>query len=280
MNLKFLLPTFRNRYRFVQQYLQACSSSAQGAPPFSRALHVGTGEGDYDRMLAAYCAELVACDVNEDDLACARAVNADVPNLIYARNDALSLNYPDEYFDLVVACEVIEHVGDPARMLSEVHRVLRPGGQAILTFPHRGFPFTYDPINYLWQRLRKPHQREYCISQGAYAFGHTYLVDRANFAQWAAACGFSILQLQPLSHYLGGLLEMYHTGLWQRLLKRNASNTTSNKTPSIAIQPRTNRVPRLAALTDGILWLDRALFGWSTASVGVGAVLLKEPMNR
>lgn len=275
MNLKFLLPTFRNRYRFVQACLERYTPPAGGKPTVSQALNLGTGEGDYDRMLAAYCQQVVGCDVNEDDLACARTVNADVPNITYEKNDALNLSYPDAAFGLVVSCEVIEHVGEPRRMLAEIYRVLHPGGRVFLTFPNRGFPFTYDPINYIWLRLRKPHQREYAIAQGAYAFGHTYLIDRREFLQWVQEQGFEVLEQRGLSHYLVGLLEMYHTGLLQRLLKRNAQNTTDTQTLSIAIQPRSSRPPRLAVLTDAILWLDRALFGWSSASVGMGVVLAK-----
>ncbi len=275
MNLKFLLPTFRNRYRFVRACLDKYTLPVGGKPVAVRALNLGTGEGDYDRMLATYCKQVVGCDVNEEDLACAQAMNADVPNITYEKNDALNLSYPDGTFDLIVSCEVIEHVGDPRRMLAEIHRVLRPGGRAVLTFPNRGFPFTYDPINYVWLRLRRAHQREYAIPQGAYAFGHTYLIDRNEFLEWAKEQGFEVQEQRSLSHHLVGLVEMYHTGLLQRLLKRNARNTTDTQRPSLAIQPRSSRPPRLVVLTDAVLWLDEALFSWSRASVGVGVVLVK-----
>ncbi len=275
MNFKFLLPTFLNRYRFVHHCLEKYCPPTSGKPVVLKALNLGTGEGDYDRMLAAYCEQLIGCDINEDDLACARAVNADLPNVVYEKNDALQLSYADEHFDLVVCCEVIEHVGKPRQLLAEVYRILKPGGWLILTFPSRDYPFTYDPVNYIWQRLRRPSQREYCIPQGAYAFGHTYLIDPAELAQWAAKQGFVLVEQQRMSHHLVGLLEMYHTGLWQRLLKRNAHNSTATRSSSLGLKIRTNRVPRLAALTAAILRVDHTLGRWSTASVGVGMVLRK-----
>lgn len=43
--------------------------------------------------------------------------------------------YPDDSFDIVLSHDVLEHVDNPPNSLSEVHRVLRPGGVAYLAFP-------------------------------------------------------------------------------------------------------------------------------------------------
>src|SRR5439155_807663 len=52
------------------------------------------------------------------------------------RADAESLPFRDESFDAVVATEVLEHLDEPGRMLSEARRVLRPGGQFFMTTPN------------------------------------------------------------------------------------------------------------------------------------------------
>jgi len=45
--------------------------------------------------------------------------------------------YPDEYFATVLCCEIIEHLSqDPMHMMSEINRVLRPGGHVVLTTPN------------------------------------------------------------------------------------------------------------------------------------------------
>jgi SAM-dependent methyltransferase len=49
--------------------------------------------------------------------------------------DAEQLTLPDESVDLYVSCDVFEHLSDPYSALREMSRVLRPRGQAILTFP-------------------------------------------------------------------------------------------------------------------------------------------------
>jgi SAM-dependent methyltransferase len=43
----------------------------------------------------------------------------------------------DNSFDLVVACDVLEHVQSDSRALDELHRILCPGGWAILTVPQK-----------------------------------------------------------------------------------------------------------------------------------------------
>ena len=46
--------------------------------------------------------------------------------------DAMNLDYPDESFDVVVAPYVLTVVPDPERMLNEMARVVKPGGEMIL----------------------------------------------------------------------------------------------------------------------------------------------------
>lgn len=49
--------------------------------------------------------------------------------------DCTSLPFPDESHDIIVCSHVLEHVRDDHAALSEFHRVLRPGGRAILQVP-------------------------------------------------------------------------------------------------------------------------------------------------
>jgi SAM-dependent methyltransferase len=47
----------------------------------------------------------------------------------YELVDAQSIPYPNDYFDAVIANHMLYHVRDRARALSEIRRVLRPGGR-------------------------------------------------------------------------------------------------------------------------------------------------------
>lgn len=99
-------------------------------------LDVGCGEGWFSEALRDAGAAPVAVDVAAEAL---RRAERRVPGLVtrlWAHDEPLPLD--DNGVDVVWAGEVIEHVADVAPWLSELRRVLRPGGTLLLTTPHVG----------------------------------------------------------------------------------------------------------------------------------------------
>jgi len=264
MNYKLLFPTYRNRYLFIRRNLKKYGHSK----PFKNALNLGTGEGDYDPMIAAASSKLTACDINENDVAFAKNMNGHIQNIFYKIENALELTFPENTFDLLTSIDVMEHVGQPKRMTEEIARVLDKGGLGFITFPQTNFPLTYDPVNRLTGKR--------AIAQGAYAFGHEYLVDPVAFKSWAEEFGLEVLEEKNLSGYFIGLLEMYWTGLIQKVFKENAGNISGQQEKKMKLRPSVKE-PFLVALTDAVIWLDNALFSRSKYSVGKGFVVRKRP---
>lgn len=62
--------------------------------------------------------------------------------------NAETLPYADASFEFLNMCELIEHVVDPRRVLTEAHRVLVLGGKAYISFPNR-FSI-YDTHYHVW----------------------------------------------------------------------------------------------------------------------------------
>ena len=104
--------------------------------PGERALDLGCGDGAFTGELSAAAARAVGVDVAEAALERARAGHPDLKFRLAPIEGPLP--FDDNSFDLVWASEVIEHVGDTARWLSEVRRVLAPGGRLLLTTPAHG----------------------------------------------------------------------------------------------------------------------------------------------
>jgi ubiquinone/menaquinone biosynthesis C-methylase UbiE len=117
-------PYFDLRRSFLREHVR----------PGDHALDLGCGDGRFTGLLAAAGAQPVGADVAETALRRARAAHPDIDFVRAEVDGALPLQ--DGAFDVVWASEVIEHVADTARWLSEVRRVLRPQGRLLLTTPN------------------------------------------------------------------------------------------------------------------------------------------------
>ncbi len=99
-------------------------------------LDLGCGTGRHTAWLAAAGARVTAVDFSPEMLAIARRKTrgADVHFLPHDLHEPLPL--ASGGFDLVVSGLVLEHRRDLAGFFAEVHRVLRPGGRAVVSAMH------------------------------------------------------------------------------------------------------------------------------------------------
>ncbi|KAL6308016.1 UbiE family methyltransferase [Sparassis latifolia] len=100
--------------------------------PDMRILDVGCGPGTITIDLAALVpnGHVIGVELSDDVLEKARANAAvrGVKNVQFHVGDVNGLTYPDGTFDVVHAHQVLQHVGDPVRVLREMRRVTKPGG--------------------------------------------------------------------------------------------------------------------------------------------------------
>lgn len=108
--------------------------------PFRRRrklLEVGSGVGAQTEILLRHFPDLhvTGVELNDDQIAEARRYLATVPwatgRYTVVKADATRLEFDAESFDAAFLCWVLEHVGSPARVLSEVRRVLQPGAPIV-----------------------------------------------------------------------------------------------------------------------------------------------------
>jgi demethylmenaquinone methyltransferase / 2-methoxy-6-polyprenyl-1,4-benzoquinol methylase len=97
--------------------------------PGSRALDVATGTGDLAVALRSAGAEVVGCDFSEGMLDRARRKE---PSARFEWADALKLPYEDDSFDAATVGFGARNFSDLARGLSEMARVVKPGGRVVV----------------------------------------------------------------------------------------------------------------------------------------------------
>lgn len=117
----------------------------------------GIGIGMYAAKInERYTARVSGFDIEEDRVAAAQATT---PSAVVAAAEYHP--YADNSFDTILSHEVIEHVNDDRQSVSEMVRVLKPGGRIVMFCPNRWYPF--ETHGHYWR--------------GNYHFGNTPLIN-------------------------------------------------------------------------------------------------------
>lgn len=126
-----------NQEQYQEERLTMITGSA-GPLAGMRILDLGAGMGGFAVAAALRGSRVVACEYNPAYCEIVRLRAARHGLRLPVFNAAgESLPFADASFDTVVAWDVIEHVQSPTAMLSEIARVLRPGGHCFITAINR-----------------------------------------------------------------------------------------------------------------------------------------------
>jgi ubiquinone/menaquinone biosynthesis C-methylase UbiE len=132
------------RMELALQYLQG-----QHLAPNTKVLDLGCGPGIVAKQLAILGFRTYAVDLSGDSLARARRRLDDdcLPPTHLAQADAHRLPFKDNAFDAVFAIAIVVWAADPAQVLREITRVLRPGGILIVTARNKfSIENVFDPF--------------------------------------------------------------------------------------------------------------------------------------
>jgi SAM-dependent methyltransferase len=150
-----------------------------------KTLDVGCGSKPY-RSLFPNATEYIGMDIEESREI---TVNDDVDVFF----DGQTFPFEDNSFDSIVCTEVLEHVFKPYEFLLEIHRVLKPGGKALLTSP------------FVWIEHGKPYDYARYTS-----FGLKHLVE---------TCGFSVVKQEKSIPDIRAVFQMFNI-YWYIKLER------------------------------------------------------------
>jgi ubiquinone/menaquinone biosynthesis C-methylase UbiE len=131
-------------------------------------LDVGSGAGQIAAHLLEFAdrdARIVCTDLSQKMLARARRrLNSGRPAFIVA--DMTALPFPDASFDGITCGYVLEHVPDPEQGLSELSRVLQPGGRLLLLTTEDNFSGAWTSRIWCCRTYNRDELKRLCESLG------------------------------------------------------------------------------------------------------------------
>lgn len=171
-----------------------------GTIPERRILEISCGMGGTLVALAHAGADVVATEFNREYCAIAQRrgerYNLDLP-IFNAVGEAIP--FADNTFDLVICWDIVEHVQNPAHMVRELRRVVRPDGRVLLTIINRWA--WRDPHYHIRGLNWLPRSwAERLVAQRAQTKHSMGLQDRQKLSDMHY---FTMAQFRELAHSLG-----------------------------------------------------------------------------
>jgi SAM-dependent methyltransferase len=125
-------------HRYTKEWHIPIAADFQSARGL-KVLEIGCGLGTDGAQFAAAGADYTGVDLTEAavELARKRFELFDLSGT-FQTADAENLDFADESFDLVYSHGVLHHTPETGKAIREIHRVLRPGGRAVVMLYHRG----------------------------------------------------------------------------------------------------------------------------------------------
>ncbi len=130
-------------------------------------------------------------------------ITADIESpLAKVKMDIHQIPFPENHFDVVLCNHVLEHVDDDIKAMNEIHRVLKPGGWAILQVPF------FNPIpdqTFEDNSITDPREREKIFGQNDHVrkYGKDYVVRIERSGLKAFEENFSQKFLAEQAYYFG-----------------------------------------------------------------------------
>lgn len=130
-------------------------SSIAGPLHGKKLIDCGCGAGEYVRALANLGADAWGIEYSAEKIDQAQRLGG-ISDRRVAVGDIEAIEFPDGHFDIALVNEVLEHVPHDDRGIREVHRILKPGGVAVIFSPNRLYPFETHGVS-LRSGAKVPH---------------------------------------------------------------------------------------------------------------------------
>lgn len=164
--LNYTTTSINDPYYLEYKYLFADLKNAVAQFAAGDVLDIGCGNKPYFHFFDGKISSYTGCDIIQSD-----------KNLVDILCPATEIPLPNDSKDTVFTTQVLEHVADHKKLLSEAFRILKPGGHLILSAP---MCWEHHEVPYDFFRFTR-HGFEYLLSEQ----GFETVVIQANGGKWA-----------------------------------------------------------------------------------------------
>jgi 2-polyprenyl-6-hydroxyphenyl methylase/3-demethylubiquinone-9 3-methyltransferase len=228
----YLLKAMVNPWRvpYFEQVIKAHYGAELSA---NRLLDVGCGGGVLTEEFARIGLRVTGIDTSARSIqAAGEHAESEGLEIDYLPGSALALNFPDNSFDVVSCCDVLEHIPDWEKVVAEIRRVLKPGGLFVFDTINRTplswlqliiglqvFPLTrlFPPDTHNWRMFIRPDElRDECKRNGL----------QVEEVLGGKLTGNSLIALRELRRYKRGAISAAELG--KKLALRETENLSAN----------------------------------------------------
>jgi len=197
----------------IERFMAEACGEWSGAPDtIPILLDLGCGEIPYRRHYAPKVSFSIAGDYT-------------VRAAIDVQLDATQLPFPSNSIDVIVCCEVIEHIPDVGKAISEIDRVLKPGGKLVITWPFNymmhELPYDFVRFTEFGFQYTLSHTKlhiDFIVRRGGICILLLALAEML-FNGLATILGRIPLLGRPLSLFFGKALNLTFYGIYSSYLK-------------------------------------------------------------
>ena len=154
---------------FQNEAIEQALLKAAGPGPFTRVIDLGTGTGRMLTLFSPLAEEAEGLDLSHQMLTVARANLArdGVVNARVRQGNVSATPFEADTADLVIIHQVLHYIEDPAAVLAEAARLLKPGGQLLIVdFAPHELEFLRSEYGHLRLGIREDDMREWAQKAG------------------------------------------------------------------------------------------------------------------
>ncbi len=195
------IKTKKSWHEFVRKKEIKLAFSFLKKDDFNRGLEIGAGDGGQSSYILNVCKSLVCTDIDESShswLGGDTLLKRNVKNIEYKVCDAQNLScFENESFDFIYSSNVLEHIPDINKCLSEFRRVLTSDGVMVHMMPSRWWKFFNFVLFIL--KCRKP------LIHGEFS-SHLKEFKAFGVEEWKGkfiSMGYNVSEIGALPFYVG-----------------------------------------------------------------------------